>query len=90
MEALREYESDHPQAQIDLYRQNSVSVRVRIIDPDLSELNRPQRSQLVWKYLDQLPDEVQGDISTLILLAPDETGSSLANFEFNDPVMSRL
>ena len=30
---LRNYEATHPDAVIDLYRQNSVSIRVRIVDP---------------------------------------------------------
>ncbi len=90
IEVLRKYEADHPQADIDLYRQNSVSVRVRIIDPDFAGKGKPQRSQQAWQYLGQLSDEVQSDISTVLLLTPDETKMSFANFEFNDPVPSKL
>jgi hypothetical protein len=88
--ALQPYEQDHPRAQIDLYRQNSVSVRVRIIDPDFAGLGKPQRSQLAWKYLGALPDDVQSDISTVLLLTPNETKMSFANFEFEDPIPSKL
>jgi hypothetical protein len=87
---LRQYGTDHPQARIDLYRQNPVSVRVRIIDPGFAGQTRPQRSQLAWKYLGQLKEDVQGDISTVLLLTPDETKMSFANFEFEDPVPSSL
>ena len=87
---LGDYLKDHGQAQIDVYRQNVVSVRVRIVDPDLAGQNKPQRSQLAWRYLRRLPDEVQSDISTVLLLTPDETKASFANFEFDDPVPSRL
>lgn len=90
IEVLRPYEKDHPRAQIDLYRQNSVSVRVRIIDPDFAGLGKPQRSQQTWKYLGTLPEEVQGDLSTVLLLTPDETKMSFANFEFDDPIPSKL
>jgi len=90
IEVLRQYETDHPFAQIDLYRQNSVSVRVRIIDPDFTGKGKPQRSQQAWKALGHLPEDVQGDISTVILLAPDETKLSFANFEFDDPIPSKL
>ncbi len=90
MAALRTYEADHPRAQIDLYRQDSVSVRVRIIDPDFAGQGKPQRSQQAWKYLGQLPEEEQSDISTVLLLTPDETKMSFANFEFNDPIPSKL
>jgi hypothetical protein len=88
--ALNQYEADHPQAQIDLYRQNSVSVRVRIIDPGFVGHSKPQRSQHAWKYLGPLPEDVQGDISTLLLLTPDERKMSFANFEFDDPIPSKL
>jgi len=90
VEALRAYETDHPRARIDLYRQNNVSVRVRIIDPDFAGQGKPQRSQHAWKYLGKLTDEVQSDISTVLLLTPDETKMSFANFEFDDPIPSKL
>jgi len=49
VEALRSYEADHPKSQIDLYRQNAVSVRVRIIDPEFAGRNKVERSKMVWK-----------------------------------------
>jgi hypothetical protein len=88
--ALRDYEADHSQAQIDLYRQNSVSVRVRIVDPDFAGQGKPQRSQQAWRYLGKLSDDVQSDISTVLLLTPDETRASFANLEFEDPIPSKL
>jgi stress-induced morphogen len=88
--ALQAYEDDHPDAQVDIYRQNSVSVRVRIIDPHFNGTTKVERSKAVWQYLDALPDEVQSDLSTLILLTPEETKMSLANFEFDDPIPSHL
>jgi hypothetical protein len=90
IESLRAYEADHPEAQIDIYRQNSVSVRIRIIDPILVGKTKVDRSKKVWQYLNSLPDDVQSDISTLILLTPEETKMSFANFEFEDPVPSSL
>jgi hypothetical protein len=90
IEALKRYETDHPGSQIDLYRQDPVSVRIRIIDSDLAGLNKIDRNKLVWAYLDKISEETQSDISTLILLTPEETKKSFANFEFNDPVPSIL
>ncbi len=87
---LRAYEAEHPRAQIDLYRQNPVSVRIRIIDPDFAGQSKPRRSQQVWRHLSRLPEEVQSDISTLLLLTPEEKSISFANFEFDDPVPSQL
>ena len=90
IDALRGYEADHPRSQIDIYRQNCVSVRVRIIDPDFAGLGKPGRHDNVWHYLDTLPDDVVADLSSLILLTPDETARSFASFEFEDPVPSQL
>jgi len=90
VEALRAYEADHPNARIDLYRQNSVSVRVRIIDPAFAGRNKIERSTEAWKYLNSLPDDVQSDLSTVILLTPEETERSFANLEFEDPIPSTL
>jgi stress-induced morphogen len=90
VEALRAYETDHPRSQIDIYRQNSVSVRVRIIDPDFAGRNRVDRSNIVWRYLDGVPEEIVSDISTLILLVPEEKEMSFANYEFDDPTPSNL
>jgi hypothetical protein len=64
IDALRAYEADHPNARIDLYRLNSVSVRVRIIDPDLAGHSKIDRSKEAWKYLNSLPDEIQSDLSS--------------------------
>ena len=76
--------------QADSYRQNSASVRVRIIDPDLSEKTRRERNDLAWRYLDPLSEEAQGQISMLVLLTPSELARSMANLEFEDPVPSSL
>lgn len=90
IKALRVYEADHPNARIDLYRQNPASVRVRVIDPDFADLNRVERNKDVWKYLNLLSEEELADLSSLILLKPDEVQNSFANFEFEDPVPSSL
>src|SRR5690348_9075238 len=37
--ALQSYQQDHPSAEIDIYRQSSVSVRVRVIDPDFAGMS---------------------------------------------------
>jgi hypothetical protein len=89
-ETFKRFQEDHPSAKIDLYRQNPVSVRIRIIDPNFARYNKVQRNELVWNYLDELSDDTQSDISTLILLTPNETERSFANFEFNDPVPSSI
>lgn len=90
IEALRGYEVNHPTAEIALYRHDPVSVWIRIIDSDFAGRSKSERSNEVWKYLDALPEVVQSDLSTVILLTPEEIGKSLANIEFEDPVPSIL
>jgi len=88
--ALERYQSEHPAARISMYRQNSASVRVRIVDPVFVGMSRPDRSDYVWKYLETLPDDVQSDISTVLLLTADEIDRSFGNFEFENPIPSTL
>ncbi|MFO0960607.1 MAG: hypothetical protein U0800_24760 [Isosphaeraceae bacterium] len=91
VEVLERYQADHPKAQIDLYRQNRYSIRVRILDPGFEGKTKVERSNFVWKnYLDKLSDEDQSDLSALILLTADETSMSLSNLEFEDPTPSRV
>jgi len=87
---LAVYDRDHPGARIDLYRQSPASIRIRIIDPSFEGMERSQRNDLVWDILDRLPDDDQADVSMLVLLTPDETSRSFANFEFEDPVPMEL
>ena len=42
----------------------------------------------MWNYFDSLSDEIQSDISMLVLLTPSEVKKSFANMEFEDPVPS--
>lgn len=88
--ALSEYESLHPHAQVEAYRQNAASIRIRIIDSDFSGTSKADRHDLIWAYLDKLDEDVQSEISILLLLTPDEMNDSLANFDFDHPLPSKL
>lgn len=88
--ALAEYDRNHPQAEIEAYRQNSVSVRVRILNPEFAGWSRSQREEDVWAILNDLPEETLAEISLLLLLTPEEAKNSLASLEFDDPTPSRL
>ena len=90
LDILTEYERAHPQAQIEGRRQNPVSIRLRIIDPDFQGMNRIEREPAVWKLLRQLPEEVFVNITMLLLLTPEETEHSLASHEFDHPIPSRV
>lgn len=90
LDALATYKKAHPKARIDAYRQNSVSVRIRIISPEFEGKSLVEREEDVWSTLDELPEKAVADISLLILLSPGEEKDSFANFDFEHPVRSRL
>jgi stress-induced morphogen len=87
---LKKYESQHSAADVAVRRQNSVSIRVRIVDPDFAGVSRTERHEAVWRVLDELPEKIQSQLTMLLLLTPDEKNSSLANLEFEDPIPSKL
>jgi hypothetical protein len=87
---LRDYVASHPRAQVSVKRYNSVSVRVRIIDPDYKGMSRVDRDEAVWEVLDTLPEDTREEISLLILLTPDEAKTSMMNVEFENPTPSHL
>ena len=53
-------------------------------------MNRPERSNRIWKYLKSLSEDDQDEIGSVILLTPDETERSIGYFEFENPVLSEL
>jgi hypothetical protein len=90
VKVLEDYEHENQDATSTLYRQNSVSVRMRIIDPSFEGLCKIERSDVVWRFLDRLPADIQSDITFLLLLAPSEVAESFANLDFERPVPSGL
>jgi hypothetical protein len=90
LDTLTAYDNRHAKESIEAYRQNSASIRVRILDPDFHGLDRAEREDLIWAILDQLPDGIRSQITQLLLLTPGEASSSFANFEFENPIPSNL
>jgi hypothetical protein len=88
--ALEEYAATHPRADIEAYRHNSVSVRIRVIDPTFKGQSWSQREEDLWAILERLPEETVAEISLLLLLTPAEAKKSFANADFDDPIPSRL
>jgi stress-induced morphogen len=72
------------------YQYNPASIRVRIIDEHFRGLSKPDREKLVWPLLEQLPEDIQADITILLLLTQEETEDSLMNLEFEKPTPSSL
>ena len=77
-----------PPGSITAYRYNPASVRVRVIDKRFSGMSIPRREETVLPLLRELPEEVQADLTVLLLLGPDEISASLMNREFDDPSRS--
>src|SRR5437879_3413872 len=90
LDALRRFDKTHPGASIEAYRQNDVSIRIRIVHRDFVGMSRVEREKDVWNILQQLPEDVVAEISMLLLFTPQETKKSLASIDFDDPIPSEL
>jgi len=91
LQVLNEYERLHPGAVASLYRQNSASIRIRIVDDRFSGWSRGKRHDYVWDLLaGRLAEEDIQEISVLLPLTRAEQGSSFLNFDFDDPLPSTL
>jgi stress-induced morphogen len=84
------YKPAHPEAEFDSYRQNSASIRIRIIDPGFRDLDRVTRDDQIWEILGSLPEDIQSQITVVLLLTPEEAKTSFANMDFENPIPSRL
>jgi hypothetical protein len=90
VQALKKYEEAHPHAEIEVYRQNSVSIRVRVINSEFAGKSWGQREEELWELLEQLPEDVVAEVSLLLLFTPEEAKKSFANVEFDNPIPSKL
>ena len=52
--------------------------------------SKPERERIVSALLQQLPEEIEGDITLLLLLTPVEAIDSMMNVEFEHPSPSIL
>lgn len=83
--------------QVDAYRYNAASIRVRVIDPQFEGLSPEDRDAMVEPLLEQLPERTQADIMSLFTFAPSEIEHAQKisrhlplNTEFEDPSPSML
>ena len=70
---------------VEAYRYNLASIRVRIVDDRFRGKSLSQRDEMVTPLLADLPQEVQDDITLLLLFAPDEPDRSPISYEFDHP-----
>lgn len=59
-------------AQVDAYRHNSASMRVRVTDERFRGMSLEERDKLVSPELEKLPEETEADIMNLLLKYPGE------------------
>lgn len=73
--------------QVDAYRYNEASIRVRVIDPRFRGKSVDQRDRMVDKFLRKLPESTQQDIVNLLTFTPEEVaaegGSPVRAFSLN-------
>lgn len=73
------------------YRQNSASIRIRILDDRFNGKSRTEREDMVIPLIRKaLSEEVQADITVLVLLTNKEVDESMMNVEFENPTPSNL
>ena len=83
--------------QVDAYRYNSASIRVRVIDRRFEGLPVENRDAMVEPHLKALPERTRADIMTLFTFDPAELREPstnlrefMMNAEFDDPSPSLL
>lgn len=81
MSKMRDYVRQYPEARVEVYRSDAVSIRIRVIDPSFAATARQDR---VWTYLSTLPEDVQSEISSLTTVTPAEKNSSPSSFKFEN------
>jgi hypothetical protein len=84
--ALDAYEYEHPEAQVELYRHNPASIRLRVIDRHFMGMPKSQRHAEIWEYLaKRVSDDAMAELSVVLTLAPAELETSIMNAEFDKP-----
>jgi stress-induced morphogen len=90
-DALDEYETAHPGAEAAIYRQNSASIRLRVIDHRFEGMTKSRRHADVWDFLaERVPKDTLADVSLVLAVAPAELRHSFANFDFEQPTPSHV
>lgn len=83
--------------QVDAYRFNVASIRVRVVDRRFEGRTPEERDAMVEPHLRRLPERTEADITTLFTFAPSDleqpprsSRNHLSNVEFEDPSPSML
>lgn len=82
-DALSKYAAEHPGARVTIQRYGRRSIHLRVIDPGFAGVEPFDRHDVVWPYLNTLPDDVVGYVTKLLPLTPDEVADSWGNRAFD-------
>jgi hypothetical protein len=75
-----------PEYPPEAYRYNPACIRLRVVSPMFREKGLAEKYDMVAPLLEErLPKETWWDVSSLVLLAPEEIDDSLSNLEFETP-----
>ena len=86
---LDEYERAYPGSSAEVYRQNTASIRIRVIDERFTGMSRGERHDAVWDFLYAgLDEDTLQEISVLLPLTRSEKPTLLMSQEFDDPIPS--
>jgi hypothetical protein len=89
--ALDAYEAKHSGAEAALYRNNPASIRLRVIDRRFEGMTKSRRHADVWEFLAaRVPEDTLADVSLVLTIAPGELKKSFANFQFEEPIPSKV
>lgn len=72
------------------YRQNIASIRVRLVSNEFEGLTLSEREKIVLPIVRMLSEDIQDQLTMLLLLTPSEVAKSFANLEFERPIPSEL
>ena len=73
-------------AEVDVYRRApGRSIRVRVVHKRFSRKLIADRARMTEGLLEDLPEEIDQEVSLILLLGPDELKKNLMNDEFNHP-----
>jgi hypothetical protein len=85
-----QYVSKHPTAKVAVYRYNSASIRIRVLDKAFEGKDILAREEEFIPIIRSLPDDIQDQITVLLTLTPKESKRSQFSAEFDNPTPSPL
>ena len=84
--AIRTYADAHPGAEAGVHRYSNSIVQAWVVDPDFCGKSATERRRSIRPLLDALDDEISAELTTLLLLTPEEKAEYADHTDFENPV----